>query len=268
MAQCPVCAGAIPDDFGLIECPSCNAQLLVHMDGRVEYSSGEQPPVAEPPEGPRPDPKSKPEEVFELGDGNRELEFDFKTPTPSLEPVDPQPSPQTLVAEEPPLVDIADAPAEEFAAEEPAAENPPPDAADESAPAPVPGEFVDDLVPDDQPPGEVYGANPPVPRPSPDSPDLSDIARFGNSDASTSRDGSLRYNLHIRGIDTSDIRDAFREAITDRKLVWDIEQILRSMRNGEVHITNIPAPKAFIVISRLRNLPVQIDWEQYAITQT
>jgi hypothetical protein len=101
-----------------------------------------------------------------------------------------------------------------------------------------------------------------------DSPDLSDIARFGNSDVSSARDGSLRYNLWVTGIDTSDVREAFREAITDRRLVWDIDQILRSVKNGEVRIANVSPAKAFIVVTRLRQLPVHVRWEQYAISQS
>jgi hypothetical protein len=103
---------------------------------------------------------------------------------------------------------------------------------------------------------------------TPDSPDLSDIARFGNSENARTADGSLRYTVFVTGIDTADVREAFREAITDRKLVWDIDQILRSLKNGEVAIENVTPPKAYILITRLRNLPVNVRWEQYAISQT
>jgi len=117
-------------------------------------------------------------------------------------------------------------------------------------------------ITDDEP--TVY--NPPGA--TPDSPDLSDIARFGNSEDARTSDGSLRYTVFVTGIDTADVREAFREAITDRKLVWDIDQILRSLKNGEVAIENVTPPKAYILITRLRNLPVNVRWEQYAISQT
>ncbi|HMN69341.1 MAG TPA: hypothetical protein PKC28_12440, partial [Bdellovibrionales bacterium] len=100
------------------------------------------------------------------------------------------------------------------------------------------------------------------------SPDLSDVARFGNSDISGGRDGTLRYKVTVEGVDTSDVRMAFREALTDRKFVWDIDQILRSMRHGQVTIDNVTPSKAFMLISRLRNLPVRVTWEQYAVHQT
>jgi hypothetical protein len=227
MASCPVCSADIPDDFGLLECPSCSAQLIVHMDGRVEYSGAQESPLMEPEELDPDDATSvavEPSaESFEFSDEEQNLEL-------------------------PPEVPEENAPALEFniGDQEP----------DEAPPAELTDPF--EAIPD-EPAAEVY-------RPAADSPDLSDVADFGNSDTS-GRDGSLRYDLIITGIDTADVREAFREAITDRKLVWDIDQILRSLKNGEVRIENVTPPKAYMVISRLRSLPVQVRWEQYAVSQ-
>jgi hypothetical protein len=118
-------------------------------------------------------------------------------------------------------------------------------------------------------PGELAASEPIVP-PALNlaSPDLSDIGRFGNSDVSAVGEGSLRYNIHVTGIDTADVRSQFREAVTDKKMMWDAELILRSIKNGEVKLTAMSAVKAYIIVSRLRGLPVQIRWEQYAISQT
>ena len=129
--------------------------------------------------------------------------------------------------------------------------------AEDEAPVEKVDFFADELEP------------PPVYEPEPTgrggSSDLSDIARFGNSDVTGSRDGSLRYNLLVEGIDTSDVREAFREALTDRKFVWDTDDILRTIQNGAVRIENVVASKAFVLVSRLRALPVRISWEQYAV---
>jgi hypothetical protein len=125
---------------------------------------------------------------------------------------------------------------------------------------------------DTPPEGPESEATPPPPvyvsAASLNSPDLSDIAAFGNSEMSGGRDGTLRYNLIIEGIDTADVREAFREAITDRKFVWDIDQILRSVRNGKVQIQNVAPTKGYMLVTRLRGLPLKIRWEQYAIQQT
>ncbi len=41
MSKCPICHTPVKDDFGLLECPGCQAQLIVHMDGRVEYKGAD-----------------------------------------------------------------------------------------------------------------------------------------------------------------------------------------------------------------------------------
>ena len=219
----------VPDDFGLIECAGCKAPLIVHMDGRVEFSGVQE--ASEPAneaefDNSEPHPEPIKEAAFDFGPSG-EAEFELE-PGPPVEPAH-EPEPEIL---EPPAPDATIA---NFAT------------ADE--------EISDKTAP-------MY-----KPEAQPETVDLSDIARFGNSNASSTGDGALRYNLFISGIDTSDVREAFREAITDRKLVWDTEQILRSVKNGEVGIQNVPPTKAYILVSRLRNLPVQVRWEQYAVSQ-
>ncbi len=261
MATCPLCNAQVSDDFGLIECPSCAAQLLVHMDGRVEYSGGQELVDESEPVDDK-TTATNPEENFEFGEPLAEIE---------MPPEIPGEMDATVVHQD--LMHEDDFTAEEKRVQEKRAQSTASQAAEihdlgdsdtvlstPSDHAPPPNVDSFEIIPE-EPAAEVY-------KPRQDSPDLSDIAGFGNTDNASTRDGSLRYNLIITGIDTADVRESFREAITDRKLVWDIDQILRSLKNGEVHIQNVPPPKAYILISRLRNLPVQVRWEQYAISQT
>lgn len=132
---------------------------------------------------------------------------------------------------------------------------------EEATPPPSEDLFHEDMASAEPEAPAVYS-----PPSTSDSPDLSDIAQFGNSDH-LSRDGSLRYNLFVTGIDTADVREAFREALIDRKFVWDTDEILRSIHHGEVKIANVTAVKASVLISRLRHLPLKIKWEQYAVHQ-
>lgn len=248
MSQCPLCAAKITEDFGLIECPNCSAQLIVHMDGRVEYSGGKE--MLEP----LPEEEAAPD-AFEHSK-EKEEDFLFGDAPQEFEPLVTQVQAQAIFEE--PAADIGEQAGDEglFGDNEPT-EAYQPEPEPEPAPAPTPK--------------AVRPPPPPPPRPQepivvPEgSADLSDIARFGNSDASSLRDGTLRYNLLISGIDTADVREAFREAITDRKLVWDTDAILRSLKNGEVRIQGVTPPKAYILISRLRNLPIHVFWEQYGI---
>lgn len=251
MSQCPLCAAKITEDFGLIECPNCSAQLIVHMDGRVEYSGGQA-------SGDSLEEFREKEEEFQFSDAPQE--FEAPATQVGAQPLEEEPFEEPF---EEPLGDIGSQASDDalFGADE--------------ATVAMPPEATDDLFDPEPPPPRPTpiprAVKPPVPEPivvPEGSADLSDIARFGNSDASSLRDGSLRYNLLISGIDTADVREAFREAITDRKLVWDTDAILRSLKNGEVRIQNVTPPKAYILISRLRNLPIHVFWEQYGIVQS
>lgn len=224
MGSCPVCNGHVADDFGLMECENCGAQLIVHVDGRVEYS------------------------------GNREVS-QSNVAAGALSEIPELPenlTPEPAALPESPLDDL-------FEHDPAAPEELPAELGGEVAPEKMfDGNEHDSL--DEAPP--MYQQGPPA-----NSPDLSDLAAFANSSESGGREGPLRYNLAVSGIDTSDVREAFREAITDRKFMWDTDQILRSIRHGEVRIANVAPGKAYMLINRLRNLPVRVKWEQHAITQ-
>jgi hypothetical protein len=350
----------VKDDFGLLECAGCGAQLIVHMDGKVEYQGvkessqvrddeppagskagiGDFPPVEEVMreidldelENPAPDPAaaSEPTQMrtvvrsgsahdlvppSQTGAGYRMPEDDLydaardytaeiaqsalssdaepsddEPPAPPPEPVkeflgapeeaplfDEEQEPQAppvgeMPADDNPVADmpVGDMPMEDAPAADEAddrtmalAMDPAPEAAPENAADAEPADLFPDFDASAPAPEAVYSSGPVS-----NSPDLGDVANFGNSEFSGGREGPLRYNLFIEGIDTVDVREAFREAITDRKLMWDTDQILRSVRNGRVNIPNVAPTKAYILITRLRGMPVQVRWEQYAISQT
>lgn len=294
MSKCPLCNAPVNVDFGLTDCESCGAQLLVHADGRIEYSGAT---VQE-------DTRDLPPEVR---DEERILDFDeLLEPTRTF----PESIRQDVVQEETAANALTEMLFEEAVSEAPAeaaiSENAsdldggpaakalaemlfddvggetPQSVMESASPESAPYETISEVNSDPQPaesPAEEFldmpiensvvpEEEPAVYKPQTEEPssELAAIAKFGNSE-NLSRDGNLRYNVFITGIDTIDVREAFREAITDRKFVWDIDQIVKSIRNGEVQIQNITPIKAHILISRLRGLPVQVTWEQYAIHQ-
>lgn len=232
----------------------------MHMDGHVEYKGADQ--ADDFAEAPPPAPGSEEEPPDLVPPSQSQAGYSLPE-----EEVNLPPEPESFMIgqeeEEPPAPELFEEdhtvlsspdhgqsePEEELASQEATTFDfdTPPEGPEEEATPP--------------PPAYVSAANP-------DSPDLSDIAAFGNSEMSGGRDGTLRYNFIIEGIDTADVREAFREAITDRKFVWDIDQILRSVRNGKVQIQNVAPTKGYILVTRLRGLPLKIRWEQYAIQQT
>lgn len=94
---------------------------------------------------------------------------------------------------------------------------------------------------------------------------ISDLSNLANE--TEAQTGSLRYNISIAGIDTAEIRKEFRDLISDRRFLWDVDGILRSIQAGKVRMKDISAVKAILLIHRLRSLPVHVQWEQHVVHQ-
>ena len=98
--------------------------------------------------------------------------------------------------------------------------------------------------------------------------DMREVATFGNSDASTAREGGYRFNLSIYGIDSADIRNDVKDALTDGRFLWDLESLLGQIEQGVLKLNDLSAVKSALIVQRLKTLPVDIKWEQYAIHQS
>jgi hypothetical protein len=261
MSQCPVCGAEITEDFGIVECSGCQAQLIIHLDGRIEHAGSKSGEVTSEDEAIVIHQEILPEETPETFEFPQEEEeaAEFMEPIREFDAADFSEEIPEEVSDE-----SSDDDATEYSTE---------------SPPPLPGEPISAVQEDahdlgdpldvldshdESGPSESYDDGRKKSHPV-DSVDLADVAKFANSAESGGRDGSLRYTLFIEGIDTADVREAFKEAITDKKLLWDTENILRNIRKGEVKIENVSSAKAHIVVTRLKLLPVSVSWEQHAI---
>ena len=109
-------------------------------------------------------------------------------------------------------------------------------------------------------------SDPPAPPVLPDA--INDLSSLANSVETTSLNGALRYTVEISGIDTADIRNEFRELISDRRFLWDVDGIIRSIRSGAVKFEDVTAVKALLLVHRLRALPVRVQWEQHVLHES
>lgn len=143
----------------------------------------------------------------------------------------------------------------------PPTEIPQPPVTDELSQVPAPPLVSEPLPVDEEPFAE------PPPRTN-DSPDMRDLAQFANSPVSQGREGFLRFDVYVSGIDTADIREQVKEVLADGKFLWDADKIIGEMRRGEIRIRELTAVKSALLVQRLRTVPVEIRWEQYAIHQS
>lgn len=256
MAQCPECQAEITEDFGLITCSGCGASLLVDMEGDV-VSQKEQ--------------FDDPSESFEAG----EMVEEFEEPI-AEEPLEAEPPaggemyPEEAFEEEEPIEESEEpesavySPAPQYGSEE---EVEPSiieemNLSDEAEEAPVEegASLEENFFEDEQENVPVYNAEPV-------SSDMNDVVDFANSDQSQGRDGGLQYTLKLSGIDTMDLRYAIKEALTDKRFIWDLEAMMRGIQDGVLLIEQISAIKAYIVVSRVAHLPIGISWTQQALSQ-
>jgi hypothetical protein len=93
------------------------------------------------------------------------------------------------------------------------------------------------------------------------------ISAYANSELSSAKDGPLVVTVIISGIDTKDLRSEIRQAIQDSRFGWDSGAVMASIKGGTLVLPRITPVKASIVINRIKNLAVQIRWEQNAITE-
>ena len=90
---------------------------------------------------------------------------------------------------------------------------------------------------------------------------------FANSELSAARDGPLLFRIVISGIDSKEMRETIREAMTDPRFAWDVGALLSRIDKGNLTIENVAPVKASVLVNRLKRLPVTIRWEQHAVSQ-
>ena len=245
MPQCPVCQSEISDDFGLIDCPQCKTPLFVQMDGSVQSmgSGGEVSNAGY--EEPAQDNIA---DVL-VDEALLPAEDLISAEAPSEEPM-------MELSEEPVTEDFGQSPSEEVALEPeaPVEEALAEEAPVEEAPAESSVDDIDAFLDDDPIPSPVVPVTP-----------ISDMSQLANTTETDAQTGSIRYNIAIAGIDTAEIRKEFRELLSDRRFLFDVDAVLKSIRSGRVRMQNVTAVKAILLIQRLRGLPVNVQWEQHVV---
>lgn len=93
------------------------------------------------------------------------------------------------------------------------------------------------------------------------------ISAYANSEHSSAPNGPLVVSIVISGIDAKDLRDEIRQALQDSRFGWDVAVLMSGIKGGVLRIDRISPVKATVILNRIKNLSVQIHWEQNAITE-
>lgn len=289
--RCTNCGNQLERGFGLVNCLQCGTLLFIDLEGQVEKAESNQSSGLDKEDSPPPPPIKG----FDLEPEQQNLIHDFeklsKTSAPpgaksNFEPITPPPlrsqppSPiktrgeietpsrvpsgvrQRLDATRvvrpgaedskstvPPIENVSDGfQALDFEAngQQVEAEMPP-----------LPGEQFED----------GNGSVDFLKGRSPEGEGLDAIKNFGNSDLSQGQDGSLYFDVIISGVDSKKIRDELRDCLTDRRFLWDVESLIKSIRKGELRLQGLSSVKTSVILSRLKELPVALRWIQTGLTE-
>lgn len=105
-----------------------------------------------------------------------------------------------------------------------------------------------------------------MPSMTPPSAKFSDVAKeisaYGNSETQIAH---LNYDLSVSGLDTAEIINEFKDAINDSRFGWDMNEVMKTMKAGEIHLRELNPVKAFILAKRLQFLNVDKTWKQNAV---
>ncbi len=88
---------------------------------------------------------------------------------------------------------------------------------------------------------------------------FSDIADYGNADVDK---GPLTYRVVIQGLETSQVLIQLKQAMTDSRFGWDVEELLSLVKLGQLELLGLSPTKAFVLINRIKYLPLKISWRQ------
>jgi hypothetical protein len=89
-----------------------------------------------------------------------------------------------------------------------------------------------------------------------------DISDYGNSETQIAH---LNYDLKISGLDTAEVKSLLKEAIEDSRFGWDANEMMRTIKKGEIFFEKLNPAKAFILAKRLQFLDVEKVWKQNAV---
>lgn len=91
---------------------------------------------------------------------------------------------------------------------------------------------------------------------------LKEVEAFGNSEESSGQDGAMTFDVSIAGIDSIKAKKDLRDALADKRFMWETDVLLRAIKNGTLQIRGISAVKASVLIHRLKEQPLELKWTQ------
>ncbi len=243
MARCPSCSQPINNaDLGLVTCDNCGASVMVDFDGSISNQE--------------PSKEADPNTTAINSGGESETSV---LQMPIEEDLDSKEMAEWGEEENSKVVTIGQRTMdyEEYTG---TGEGVAPEAIPQGS-VPEAPDFIDEPTQVIQHPydGDYESVNETS---SPEELSVGDIERYGNSNSSN--DGPLLYSITISGIDSKELREQVKEALMDRRLLFDVDGLMKEIRDGQIELREVSSLKTHVLVNQLLSLPLKFEWGQEA----
>ncbi len=96
---------------------------------------------------------------------------------------------------------------------------------------------------------------------------FAEVVNFGNQDTVYQQDGPLSYIVTLSGIDSTDLENRLKEALGDKRLIIDVDQLWPTLKNGQLKLLGLSPVKTYVLISKIYELPISVEWEQHVLSE-
>lgn len=261
MVDCPKCAERFEADFGMATCPGCKSMFVIDIDGQIQQDFQEESSeeVSAAPEETSDFSIEEPSSVYEETENSEYQVLHEEAEEQDVH----EPEEETEEETDETLEEFSeghfevDVVSEESAEDEEESEQDDEYAAEEEEES-YEGSEVEDVESEEAGEVEETSGNPY---------DLGEIADYGNSEVSLAKDGRYVYDVILSDIDSPETRELIEENLTDKRLGLNTKGLMKMIEGGRLTIQRVNAIKASIIVSRLKSLPLSIEWRQNAIDE-
>jgi hypothetical protein len=94
-----------------------------------------------------------------------------------------------------------------------------------------------------------------------------EVQRFDQASASELSDGEFLYDVTVKGLDSVDLKKDVLAALADKRFSLVKEEMRKNIRQGELLLSDLNPVRAMLVVLKLQEFDVEVEWRQKHFTQ-
>ena len=92
------------------------------------------------------------------------------------------------------------------------------------------------------------------------------VQSFEDSGGAELADGEYLYDIILTQVDSADLKREVMMALSDKRFALEAEDLQKQMREGGLTIQNLNPVKAMLIVLRLQQIDVVVEWRQKHFT--